>query len=77
MLIYGTHACKFCGHENNWFYQIPQKLGSKPLLVDKLPDDKIKVHKTKRLQNRTYEMKYCCEKCSINNYFIYESDYVL
>ena len=77
MLVSDTIICNNCENEIDWYYQIPQKITSGILSVDKLPNDKAKAYYCHHIGDNIYTLSCTCPKCYTENTFTYFSDYKL
>lgn len=74
MLISGILECTKCNKTNEWEYIVPQKLGTEPLQVERLDDNKIHPIKKYRLSETEYLLQCRCKYCDALNQFTYHSE---
>lgn len=74
MIITDTTTCQNCEKDIHWYYQIPQRLSSGILDVDRIPDNKAKVFLCTHKKGNIYYLTCRCLKCDRRNTFEYESE---
>ena len=74
MIITDITICQNCEKDIHWYYQIPQRLSSRILEVDRIPTDKTKVFHCIHKEGNLYDLTCCCLKCNSRNTFEYESE---
>lgn len=78
MKIEGKHNCEHCKESYEWFYQVPQSLGSR-LEVEMIPRNKVGISKVgKSREENGYkiplEANAYCPKCGTLNNINMEED---
>lgn len=73
LIIEGKHTCKHCGKEFDWYYIVPQELGSSSIRAERIPKDKAGLCNVIRSEKRNsykypLEATVHCTRCdSLNN----------